>query len=124
MGINILSGFIRAGPNLAICVRMQPDRRRKPRVLVVDDKRSNQLALAAVLEDECELFFALSGTEALQLLESQRVDVILMDVHMPDMDGFETVRRIKEIQAVRDIPVIFVTAVYQDTCFVKSHCPR
>ena len=98
---------------------MQPDRRRKPRVLVVDDKRSNQLALAAVLEDECELFFALSGMEALTLLETQRVDVVLMDVHMPDMDGFETVRRIKEIQALRDIPVIFVTAVYQDDPFVK-----
>ena len=99
---------------------MQPDRRRKPRVLVVDDKRSNQLALAAVLEDECELFFALSGMDALKLLETERVDVVLMDVHMPDMDGFETVKRIKQIEALREIPIIFVTAVYQDDPFVKK----
>lgn len=98
---------------------MQPERRRKPRVLVVDDKRSNQLALAAVLEDECELFFALSGMDALKLLSAERVDVVLMDVHMPDMDGFETVRRMKQIEGVRDIPVVFVTAIYQDDPFVK-----
>lgn len=99
---------------------MQPDRRRKPRVLVVDDKRANQLALAAVLEDECDLLFASSGAEALKLLQAQAsVDVVLMDVHMPEMDGFETVQRLKEIDALREIPVVFVTAVYQDDPFVK-----
>ena len=99
---------------------MQPDRRRKPCVLVVDDKAANHLALAAVLEDECELLFASSGAEALKLLGAQpSVDVVLMDVHMPDMDGFETVKRIKAIEALRDIPVVFVTAVYQEDPFVK-----
>lgn len=99
---------------------MQPDRRRKPRVLVVDDKVANHLALAAVLEDECDLVFASSGAEALQLLQAQPcADVVLMDVHMPEMDGFETVQRIKAIDALRDIPVVFVTAVYQDDPFVK-----
>ena len=99
---------------------MQPDRRRKPRVLVVDDKRANQLALAAVLENECDMLFASSGAEALKLLQAQTpVDVVLMDVHMPEMDGFETVQRIKKIDALREIPVVFVTAVYQDDPFVK-----
>ena len=100
---------------------MQPDRRRKPRVLVVDDKHSNHLAFAAVLEEECERWFALSGAEAIKLLQSERpVDVVLMDVHMPEMDGFETVQRIKQIETLRDIPIIFVTAVYQDDPFVKK----
>ena len=100
---------------------MQPDRRRKPRVLVVDDKYSNHLAFAAVLEEECELIFASSGADAIRLLQAERpVDVVLMDVHMPDMDGFETVKRIKHNEALRDIPVIFVTAVYQDDPFVKK----
>jgi len=100
---------------------MHPDRRRKPRVLVVDDKYANHLAFAAVLEEECELVFAPSGAEAIKLLQSERlVDVVLMDVHMPEMDGFETVKRIKQIDALRDIPVIFVTAVYQDDPFVKK----
>lgn len=99
---------------------MQPDRRRKPCVLVVDDKPANHLALAAVLEDECDLLFASSGAEALEVLQAQpSVDVVLMDVHMPDMDGFETVQRIKQIDALREIPVVFVTAVYQDDPFVK-----
>jgi response regulator RpfG family c-di-GMP phosphodiesterase len=93
---------------------------RKPAVLIVDDKRPNLLALAAVLESDYELLFANSGSEALILLKAQpKVDVILMDVHMPDMDGFETVSRIKKIEALQDIPIIFVTAVYQDDPFVK-----
>ena len=94
---------------------------RKPAVLIVDDKRPNLLALAAVLESDYELLFANSGSEALMLLKAQpKVDVILMDVHMPDMDGFETVSRIKKIEALQDIPIIFVTAVYQDDPFVKK----
>jgi response regulator RpfG family c-di-GMP phosphodiesterase len=94
---------------------------RKPSVLIVDDKRPNLLALAAVLENDYELLFANSGPEALTLLKAQpKVDVILMDVHMPDMDGFETASRIKKIEALQDIPIIFVTAVYQDDPFVKK----
>jgi len=89
-------------------------------VLVVDDKRANQLALAAVLEAEYEMLFADSGAEAIALLETRRdVDIILMDVHMPEMDGFETAARIKKVPALQDIPLIFVTAVYQDDPFVK-----
>src|SRR5260221_2973799 len=90
-------------------------------VLVVDDKRANQLALAAVLEAEYEMLFADSGAEAIALLETRRdVDIILMDVHMPEMDGFETAARIKKLPALQDIPLIFVTAVYQDDPFVKN----
>jgi response regulator RpfG family c-di-GMP phosphodiesterase len=94
---------------------------RKARVLAVDDKRSNLLALAAVLEDEYDLLFAESGEEALKLLQSapQGIDVILMDVHMPEMDGFEAASRIKQLEQGRDIPIIFVTAVYTDDPFVK-----
>jgi response regulator RpfG family c-di-GMP phosphodiesterase len=94
---------------------------RKPAVLIIDDKRANLLALAAVLENDYELLFANSGAEALTLLKAQpNVDVILMDVHMPDLDGFETASRIKKIEALQDIPIIFVTAVYQDDPFVKK----
>jgi CheY-like chemotaxis protein len=89
-------------------------------VLVVDDKRANQLALAAILEGEYEVLFATSGAEAIALLEQRRnVDVILMDVHMPEMDGFEAAARIKRMPALQDVPLIFVTAVYQDDPFVK-----
>jgi CheY-like chemotaxis protein len=93
---------------------------RKPKVFIVDDKPANHLALAAVLEENHELRFASSGPEALEMLErSPDVDVILMDVHMPEMDGFECALRIKKTERMRDIPIIFVTAVYQDDPFVK-----
>lgn len=93
---------------------------RKPKVFIVDDKPANHLALAAVLEEDHELRFANSGAEALEMLErSPDVDVILMDVHMPEMDGFECALRIKKTERIRDIPIIFITAVYQDDPFVK-----
>lgn len=93
---------------------------RKPRVFIVDDKPANHLALAAVLEEDHELRFANSGSEAIEMLErSPDVDVILMDVHMPEMDGFECALRIKKTEGIRDIPIIFITAVYQDDPFVK-----
>src|SRR5258706_14725958 len=93
---------------------------RKPTVLVVDDKPSNQLALAAVLEEEYHLLFADSGEAALGVLQQQPdVDVILLDIQMPGMDGFETATAIKKIEVLRDIPIIFVTAVFSEDPHVK-----
>src|SRR5258706_10509655 len=93
---------------------------RKPTVLVVDDKPSNQLALAAVLEEEYQLLFADSGEAALGALQQQpNVDVILLDIQMPGMDGFETATAIKKIDALKDIPIIFVTAVFSEDPHVK-----
>jgi response regulator RpfG family c-di-GMP phosphodiesterase len=101
--------------------KAMPAKPRRANVLIVDDKRANLLALAAVLEADYELLLANSGGEAIALLaERQDVDVILMDVHMPDMDGFEAATRIKKMESVRDIPIIFITAVYQDDPFVKK----
>jgi CheY-like chemotaxis protein len=93
---------------------------RKPKVLVVDDKPGNLLALVAVLEDECEVVPANSGAEALALLESRRdIDVVLLDVQMPGMDGFECATRMRAVPAWRDIPIIFVTAVYVEDPHIK-----
>ena len=97
-----------------------PGKGRKAKVLIVDDKPSNQLALAAVLEDEYDLVLAASGPEAVRLVQLRAdLDVILMDVHMPEMDGFEAASRIKRLTDRADIPIIFVTAVYHDDPFVK-----
>jgi CheY-like chemotaxis protein len=96
-------------------------KRRRARILVVDDKPANQLALAAVLEDEYDLEFAHSGPDAIRLVQTRAdFDVILMDVHMPDMDGFEAASRIKQLKDRADIPIIFVTAVYHDDPFVRK----
>jgi CheY-like chemotaxis protein len=81
------------------------------RILLVDDNDANLLALEAVLESAgLELVTARSGQEALRQHLSAEYAVILLDVLMPDMDGFETARRIRERERGRATPIIFVTA--------------
>jgi PAS domain S-box-containing protein len=81
----------------------------------VDDTPSNLVALEAVLSDlGLDLVRATSGEEALRLLEGQEVAVILLDVRMPGLDGFETTRRLRGREMTRLTPVIFLTA-FDDT---------
>lgn len=80
-------------------------------ILLVDDNPANLLALEAILTDPgLKLIRALSGKEALRLLSDQKFAVVLLDVRMPDMDGFETARRIRASGEHRRTPVIFLTA--------------
>ena len=92
----------------------------KPNLLLVDDQHSNLVALWAVLpETEYNLIFAHSGPEAIEIAERQDVALILLDVQMPEVDGFETARRLKQSERTRDIPIIFITAIYKEDPFVK-----
>lgn len=84
----------------------------RPRVLLVDDRNDNLLALSAVLQPlDYELLTATSGPEALRMLLDSDVSVIVLDVQMPDMDGFETAQLLKARAATRTIPILFLTAV-------------
>jgi anti-anti-sigma factor len=81
-------------------------------ILVVDDRRSNLVALEALLEPlGRRIVLAQSGDEALRVLLSERFALILLDVQMPEMDGFELARYIRERPQTRRTPIIFVTAV-------------
>lgn len=91
----------------------------KPTVLIVDDIPGNLIALEAVLSDYTVLS-ARSGREALDVLEKTEVNVILLDIQMPEMDGFETARRIKQLANYRGTPIIFITAVFKDDPYVKK----
>ena len=95
---------------------------RKPNVLAVDDKPANLLALEATLGTAYNVLLAHSGREAVALLERrpESVDLILMDVQMPDMDGFEAAKRIKRLQDCEDIPIIFITAVFREDPFIRQ----
>jgi two-component system, sensor histidine kinase and response regulator len=91
-----------------------PDVRTAAPVLVVDDRPDKRLALVAALGRENEVVTAASGTEALRHLLARPFAVVLMDVHMPGIDGFETARLIRGREQSRDTPIIFVTADDQD----------
>ncbi|MDQ3945876.1 MAG: response regulator [Actinomycetota bacterium] len=83
-----------------------------PRVLLVDDRPDNLLALRAVLEPlGLELVEASSGEEALRHLLGDEFAVIVLDVQMPVLDGFETARLIKGRERTRHVPIIFLTAI-------------
>jgi CheY-like chemotaxis protein len=93
---------------------------RKANVLAVDDQPANLLALEAVLDNEHNVIRAGSGDEAIALLETRDdIDVILLDVQMPDMDGFDTAARIRKMATCEDIPIVFITAVYYEDPHIK-----
>src|SRR5438874_1808441 len=78
---------------------------------MVDDRPENLLSLEAILTDSCRrLVKAQSGAEALKRILAQDFAVILLDVQMPGMDGYETARLIRQRERSRHIPIIFVTA--------------
>ena len=81
----------------------------KPLVLVVDDQPANIQVLYALLMAECEVCMALTGVEALALCAARPPDLILLDIEMPGMGGYEVCRRLKADPALQDIPIVFVT---------------
>lgn len=81
------------------------------KILLVDDSEESLVALEAVLKPlQQRLYRARSGPEAMKLLLRHDVAVVLLDVLMPGMDGFETAAHIKRLDQTRDVPIIFLTA--------------
>ncbi len=88
--------------------RDSPDKR-LPRILVVDDDSSSFALLADTFSGGYELLFATDGNLALEIATRRVPDAILLDVTMPDIDGYEVCRRLKAMQLTANIPVIFIT---------------
>jgi len=86
----------------------------KNTILIADDNSTNIELLDAVLGDDYEILFAATGKEALDLAITETPDLILLDVMMPEMDGFETCIALKADRRTAEIPVIFVTALNQE----------
>jgi two-component system, sensor histidine kinase and response regulator len=89
-------------------------------VMIVDDTLSNIELLSESLGDEYELIFATSGADALELIRADKPDLLLLDVMMPGMDGYQLCTILKGDPATRDIPVIFVTAMCQEEDEIKG----
>ena len=100
------------------CMKINPA---EYKILVVDDVQSNVLLLKALLG--CEGFgivYAMNGTEALEKVKSEHPDLILLDVMMPDMDGFEVAGHLKVEPEQAEIPIIFLTALNDSASVVKG----
>jgi PAS domain S-box-containing protein len=88
-----------------------------PKILAIDDKRDNLISLSALIRNlmpECTVITAESGYEGIGKAVHEAPDVILLDVQMPGMDGFETCRGLKAEEKTRSIPVIMITAIRTD----------
>ena len=82
-----------------------------PRILIVDDEPANLKILRQILQDHYRLSFARSGMAALELLAKEPVDLVLLDIMMPGMTGFDVCQKMKASKTLDKVPVIFVTAL-------------
>ncbi len=96
-------------------VPFDADPNERARVLVVDDDERNLLAIQTVLEDVADVVTAASGEEALRHLLKGEFAVILLDVFMPGMDGYETAQIIRSREQTKRIPIVFLSAVNKET---------
>jgi len=88
------------------------------RILAVDDKKDNLISLSALLRSlipDCVVMTALSGVEGIEKARKELPDTILLDIQMPEMDGYEACSRLKADEQTRHIPIILLTAIKTDS---------
>lgn len=91
----------------------------KHKILIVDDRAENLYSLECMLaEDDREILKAQSGDEALKIAFQEEISLILLDVQMPEMDGFEVANMLKSTKRTRKIPIIFVTAISKEKKYI------
>jgi len=88
-------------------------------ILIVDDKPANLLSIGEILSrDNIRIFKAKSGNEALKTMLRENIDIVLLDVQMPDMDGFEVAELMRANKRTCDIPIIFITAINKEEKYI------
>jgi len=92
----------------------------KNKILIVDDVPNNRLIMEKILEEHCSVILASNGEDALKLAVKEKPDLILLDIIMPGMNGYDVCKKLKESKKTRLIPVVFVTAK-DDAVDVKHH---
>jgi putative two-component system response regulator len=84
---------------------------RQKTIMIVDDTEMNIIILVEALQDDYELIIAINGLDAIELLEEQKPDLILLDIMMPEMDGYEVLNKLKRSRDLEHIPVILLSAI-------------
>ena len=87
-------------------------------ILVIDDQKDNLTTITAIMKSnmpECKVLTALSGKEGIEIARKEQPNSILLDIIMPDMDGYEVCKRLKEDESTKHVPVIMVTAIKTDS---------
>jgi len=93
----------------------------KSNILLVDDRPENLLALESALEEmNCNIFKATSGQEALRLGLKHDFDLALLDVQMPEMDGFELAKLMQGKEKTKDIQIIFISAISKEQKYIQK----
>ncbi len=93
------------------------------KILIVDDNKLNIYSLKLLIEDNfdnLEIYEALSVKEAFEILAKENIHLILSDIQMPQMDGFEFIKELYSFDKYKDIPVIFITGIYNDSKYLKK----
>ena len=91
-------------------------------ILIIDDMETNVNTLMSLLDDKYDILASLDGEGALDILEDEeKIDLILLDILMPEMDGFEVCRRLKSNSKTKDIPVIFITSDNSENTIEKAY---
>jgi len=100
---------------------MKAQQQNKTKVLIVDDLKSNVILMANSLQDlGIEFLYAYNGYDAVSLTVKNNPELILLDIMMPGMDGFETCRKIRADSRTQDIPILFITAKSDDESILLS----
>ena len=100
---------------------MENGNRSREKILVVDDMPANTKLMVELLSQEYEVFYATNGEDGLNIAATELPDLIILDIMMPNMDGFEVCEKLKSDSLTQGIPVIFITALSDFD--QKSHIP-
>jgi len=90
-------------------------------ILIVDDNKTNIDILLTLLSKEYDVLVSLSGASALEIVQNNKIDLILLDIMMPEMDGYEVCSELKSKRETKDIPVIFTTAKTDEDSIEKAY---
>lgn len=93
---------------------------KKTRLLIVDDQPENIEVFSNIFDESIECFFALSGQDAVRFAKEQQPDLLLLDIIMPDPDGYEVLNKLQEDPTTEKIPIIFITSMDNDVDEVKG----